>query len=114
MRNRTARIVQLANRTPPIYGAGRAVAGVDPGGEVVEGLGQLGRGEVAVAYPADRPRHEQTGTAVAGGSEAQAPADYGFMYQRQLTDPDGHLLELGYMDPAAAQQGPEAVTSRQG
>ena len=50
----------------------------------------------------------------AGGTEAQAPADYGFMYQRQLTDPDGHLLEFGYMDPLAAQQGPEAFTSQQG
>ena len=41
----------------------------------------------------------------AGGSEAQPAADYGFMYQRQLTDPDGHVLEFGYMDPAAAEQG---------
>jgi predicted lactoylglutathione lyase len=50
----------------------------------------------------------------AGGTEAQPPADYGFMYQRQLTDPDGYLLELGFMDPAAVQQGPEAVASQQG
>jgi len=49
----------------------------------------------------------------AGGSEAQAAADYGFMYQRQLTDPDGHVLELGYMDPGAAGQGPEPVVSQQ-
>lgn len=31
----------------------------------------------------------------AGGTETQAPADYGFMYQRQLTDPDGNILEFG-------------------
>jgi uncharacterized protein len=49
----------------------------------------------------------------AGGSEAQPAADYGFMYQRQLTDPDGHVLELGYMDPIAAEQGPEAFMSQQ-
>jgi len=49
----------------------------------------------------------------AGGSEVQAPADYGFMYQRQLTDPDGHVLELGYMDAAAAENGPEAFMSQQ-
>jgi predicted lactoylglutathione lyase len=49
----------------------------------------------------------------AGGSEAQPAADYGFMYQRQLTDPDGHVLEFGYMDPAAAQPGPEATISQQ-
>ena len=49
----------------------------------------------------------------AGGSEAQAASDYGFMYQRQLTDPDGNLLEFGYMDPAAAEQGPEAFAAQQ-
>ncbi len=50
----------------------------------------------------------------AGGSEAQAPSDYGFMYQRQLTDPDGNILEFGYMDPVAAAKGPEAFASQQG
>jgi len=49
----------------------------------------------------------------AGGSEAQPATDYGFMYQRQLTDPDGNILEFGYMDPAAAQQGPEAFMNQQ-
>jgi uncharacterized protein len=49
----------------------------------------------------------------AGGTEAQAAADYGFMYQRQLTDPDGHVLEFGYMDPSAAEQGPEPSMSQQ-
>jgi predicted lactoylglutathione lyase len=49
----------------------------------------------------------------AGGSEAQPAADHGFMYQRQVTDPDGHILEFGYMDPAAAEQGPEAFMSQQ-
>ena len=49
----------------------------------------------------------------AGGSEAQPASDYGFMYQRQLTDPDGNILEFGYMDPAAAEQGPEAFMNQQ-
>jgi hypothetical protein len=49
----------------------------------------------------------------AGGSEARPAADYGFMYQRQLTDPDGNILEFGYMDPAAAAQGPEAFANQQ-
>ena len=49
----------------------------------------------------------------AGGSEAQPAADYGFMYQRQLTDPDGNILEFGWMDPVAAEQGPEAFASQQ-
>jgi predicted lactoylglutathione lyase len=49
----------------------------------------------------------------AGGSEARPASDYGFMYQRQLTDPDGNILEFGYMDPAAAEQGPEAFADQQ-
>jgi predicted lactoylglutathione lyase len=49
----------------------------------------------------------------AGGAEAQPASDYGFMYQRQLTDPDGNVLEFGYMDPTAAAQGPDAHTSQQ-
>jgi uncharacterized protein len=49
----------------------------------------------------------------AGGTEAQPASDYGFMYQRQLTDPDGNVLEFGYMDPVAAEQGPEAYVNQQ-
>ncbi|MGY1806502.1 VOC family protein [Blastococcus sp. SYSU D00669] len=49
----------------------------------------------------------------AGGSEPRPAADYGFMYQRQLTDPDGNVLEFGWMDPVAAEQGPEAVVPQQ-
>ena len=30
----------------------------------------------------------------AGGTEPREASDYGFMYQRQLTDPDGNVLEL--------------------
>ena len=52
------------------------------------------------------------GTA-AGGTEPHPAADYGFMYQRQLNDPDGNILELGYMDPVAAAQGPEAFANQQ-
>lgn len=49
----------------------------------------------------------------AGGAEAQPASDYGFMYQRQLTDPDGNILEFGYMDPVAAEKGPEAFMAQQ-
>ena len=49
----------------------------------------------------------------AGGTEPRPPSDYGFMYQRQLTDPDGNLLEFGWMDPVAAEQGPEAFMNQQ-
>jgi predicted lactoylglutathione lyase len=49
----------------------------------------------------------------AGGTEERPASDYGFMYQRQLADPDGNLLEFGWMDPTAAAQGPEAVATEQ-
>ena len=49
----------------------------------------------------------------AGGSEARPASDYGFMYQRQLTDPDGNIIEFGWMDPVAAEQGPEAFAGQQ-
>jgi predicted lactoylglutathione lyase len=49
----------------------------------------------------------------AGGSEDQPATDYGFMYQRQLTDPDGHVLEFGFMDPTATGPAPDAVMVQQ-
>ena len=49
----------------------------------------------------------------AGGVEERPVADYGFMYQRQLADPDGNILEFGWMDPVAAQQGPEVYLNQQ-
>lgn len=50
----------------------------------------------------------------AGGASVGEPTDYGFMYQRGLTDPDGNLLDFGWMDPVAAAQGPEAYANQQG
>jgi uncharacterized protein len=34
--------------------------------------------------------------------------DYGFMYGRSFEDPDGHIWEVMWMDPAAAEAGPAA------
>ena len=39
-----------------------------------------------------------------GGSPANEPQEEGFMYSRSFHDPDGHLWELLYMDPAALEQ----------
>ncbi|RUQ98211.1 VOC family protein [Labedella endophytica] len=50
----------------------------------------------------------------AGGSENHPVADYGFMMQRQLTDPDGNIVEFGWMDPRAVEIGPEAFAAEQG
>jgi len=40
----------------------------------------------------------------AGGSPANDPMDYGFMYGRSFNDPDGHLWEVMWMDPSAIEQ----------
>jgi uncharacterized protein len=39
-----------------------------------------------------------------GGAPANPPQDEGFMYSRSFQDPDGHLWELVWMDPAAMEQ----------
>jgi len=49
----------------------------------------------------------------AGGSEPGTPQDFGFMYQRGLTDPDGNVIDFGWMDPVAAEQGPAAFADQQ-
>ena len=41
-----------------------------------------------------------------GGSASNDPQDEGYMYSRSFQDPDGHLWEVLYMDPAALEQQP--------
>jgi len=48
-----------------------------------------------------------------GGTEPRDAQDYGFMYSRDLEDPDGNILEFLYMDPQAAEQGPESFLAEQ-
>ena len=36
----------------------------------------------------------------AGGRTFKEPMDYGFMYAQSFQDPDGHIWELIWMDPA--------------
>ena len=47
----------------------------------------------------------------AGGTEADGAEDYGFMYSRSFYDLDGHGWQVMWMDPAAAEQGPEAFAA---
>ena len=43
----------------------------------------------------------------AGGvADCNPVQDHGFMYGRSFEDPDGHIWETFWMDPAAAQHGP--------
>lgn len=48
-----------------------------------------------------------------GGSEPREAQDYGFMYSRDLDDPDGNGLAFVFMEPQAAEQGPDAFMADQ-
>ena len=48
-----------------------------------------------------------------GGSEPRPAQDYGFMYSRDLEDPDGNVLEFMYMSAEAVEAGPEAYMADQ-
>ena len=50
----------------------------------------------------------------AGASPANDPMDHGFMYSRSFDDPDGHLWEVIWMDPKAAEQGPHEYAEQTG
>lgn len=41
-----------------------------------------------------------------GGVDPTPVQDFGFMYGRSYEDPDGHIWEVMWMDPAAAAGGP--------
>lgn len=49
-----------------------------------------------------------------GGSEPRPAQDLGFMYSRDLEDPDGNVLGFLYMEPAAVEAGPDAYLAEQG
>jgi len=50
----------------------------------------------------------------AGGTADPAPKqDYGVMYGRSVADPDGHIWEIMWMDPSAAEQGASAIEAQQ-
>lgn len=48
-----------------------------------------------------------------GGTEPTEPKDYGFMYSRDLEDPDGNGVEFVFMEPQAAEQGPGSYVAEQ-
>ncbi|MCT2182192.1 VOC family protein [Brevibacterium casei] len=52
----------------------------------------------------------RTAVLESGGGENRPPQDHGFMYAISMTDPDGNIIEFMWMDPAAAEAGPEAFT----
>ncbi|HVZ44799.1 MAG TPA: VOC family protein [Ramlibacter sp.] len=63
--------------------------------------------EVLVALSCDS--REEVDTFVkkalaAGGTSPMKPQDHGFMYGHGFTDPDGHMWEVVWMDPAHVQR----------
>jgi predicted lactoylglutathione lyase len=49
----------------------------------------------------------------AGGSEHGEVQDYGFMYARDLEDPDGNIISFTYMAAEAVKMGPKAYLAAQ-
>src|SRR6476659_4375689 len=47
----------------------------------------------------------------AGGQDHDDAQDFGFMRSRSFFDLDGHGWQVMWMDPAAAEQGPEAFAA---
>jgi uncharacterized protein len=48
-----------------------------------------------------------------GGTEPKPPQDYGFMYSRDLDDPDGNSLGFLYMAPEGAESADDAPVAAQ-
>ena len=44
-----------------------------------------------------------------GTADPNPTQDHGFMYGRSFEDPDGHIWEPNWMDPAALEKGPESL-----
>lgn len=58
---------------------------------------------VAVAFDSPEAVHAAaTAALAAGGTAYRPPEDQGFMLTRAIADPDGHVFELFWMNPAAA------------
>ena len=50
----------------------------------------------------------------AGAKEPKDAQDYGFMYSRDFEDPDGNEFSMLWMDPKAAEEGPDVFMAAQG
>lgn len=69
--------------------------------------------EVLICLSADSRESVDTSierAEASGGTADPSPKqDYGVMYGRSVADPDGHIFEIMWMEPAAAERGAEAV-----
>ena len=68
-----------------------------------------GSSEVSLALTADSKdevnRLVEAGAAAGGTADVNPPEDHGFMFQRTIADPDGHIWEPFWMDQAMAAAG---------
>lgn len=59
---------------------------------------------IALSFDSKEKVNELVNTALRSGATiAKEPQDYGFMYTRSFSDPDGHIWEFFWMDPANTQ-----------
>lgn len=64
-----------------------------------------GSSEVSMSFNCDSreevDRLVDAGAAAGGTADVNPPEDHGFMFQRTIADPDDHIIEPFWMDPAA-------------
>lgn len=76
-----------------------------------------GSSEVSLAITADSKdevnRLVEAGASAGGTADVNPPEDHGFMFQRTIADPDGHIWEPFWMDMAAAGASTEAEGASQ-
>jgi predicted lactoylglutathione lyase len=56
---------------------------------------------LSVESKAEVDRLVEVGAAAGGSADVNPPEDHGFMFQRTIADPDGHIWEPFWMDMAA-------------
>jgi len=79
----------------------RPIADANAGSEVLLALSADSRESVDLTV--------ERAVATGGTADPAPKQDYGVMYGRSIADPDGHVWEIMWMAPAAAEQGAEAV-----
>jgi len=77
-------------------------------------IADRGTSEVLIAFAQDSRAEVDAvlsrGVAAGGRADPNPVQELGFMYSRSLEDPDGHVWEMFWMDPAAvAGEAPEAA-----
>ncbi len=79
------------------------------GGFTTRPICPAGSSEVSLAFTCDSRAAVDVlvmaGAGAGGTADLNPPEDHGFMYQRTIADPDGHIWEPFWMDQAMAEAG---------